>query len=84
MSDKNDVDRFDLEQTIMTCWSTADDLEILIESVVEGGLDEDAVANVLIGLQQLHHLRMTRLWNIFERLVETQQLDSPDYADDED
>lgn len=84
MSDKNDVDRFDLEQAIMTCWNVADDLEILIESVVEGGLDEDVIANALIGLQQLHHLRMNRLWNIFEQLVKTQQLDSPDYDDDED
>jgi hypothetical protein len=82
MSDEKVYDRFDLEQAIMTCWNTADDLDILAESVLEDGLDEDAVSNALLGLQQLHHLRMSRLWNIFEYLIETGQCDSPVDEDD--
>lgn len=86
MSDKKAYDRFDLEQAIMTCWNTADDLDILAESVLEDGLDEDAVSNALLGLKQLHHLRMARLWNIFEYLVETRQCDSPgdDYENEDE
>lgn len=88
MSADNNVDRFDLEQAIMTCWNTADDLDMLAESVLEAGLDEDELANALTGLKQLHHLRMSRLFRIFERLLETRQFAAPADAyeneDDED
>ena len=65
------VDRFTLEQAIMNAWSTADDLDLLIESVLEDDLSVDATANTLIGLRQLHHLRAQKVFAVFEKLIET-------------
>ena len=63
-------DRFDLEQAIMNCWNTADDLDLLAEQVLDESVDFDDIANALLGLKALHHMRMQRAWATFECLVE--------------
>lgn len=64
------MDRFDLEQQIMEAWGTDKDLERIYEHVCEvETLDRDTVANLLLGLQELHHLRGQKLFQIFEALV---------------
>jgi hypothetical protein len=63
-------DRFELEQSVMECWRTADDLQLIAVSATAADHDVDKLANVLLGLAELHTLRVQRLWDIFEQLVE--------------
>lgn len=64
-------DRFELEQAITNCWNTVDDIDLLVENVIEEGLDEDQIANALIGLRQLHHMRVKKAFDIFEALIKS-------------
>lgn len=67
------VDRFDLEQAIMAAWTTADDLELAAELVLEdnlNGFSDDDLTNMLEGIKSVHQLRMQKLMHVFEDLVE--------------
>lgn len=64
------MDRFELEDAIMACWNTADDLKLLTQQVLDGEDDSDNLSNALLGLQALHELRCQRVFNIFEALIE--------------
>lgn len=66
MSEK---DRFDLEQAIMNCWHTSDDIELIIPQLLEGELDTDDVANLLLGIKELHNLRARQAMDILEQMV---------------
>lgn len=63
------ADRFDLESAIMAAWQTENDLELFIEQYYDGSkiMSQDDVANVLIGLKELHSLRMNKLWDTFTK-----------------
>jgi hypothetical protein len=63
------VDRFDLEDAIMAAWQTENDLGLFVEQYYDGSkrMSEDDVANVLIGLKELHSLRMNKLWDTFTK-----------------
>ena len=61
------MDRFDLEQAIMACWSTTDDIKLIAEK--SSDMSEDELLNGLIGLERLHHLRCERAFDIFEELL---------------
>jgi hypothetical protein len=63
-------DRFDLEQAIMACWHTSDDLEMLSRAALEDKLDVETVANVVQGIEALHKLRCENLFRIFSLLVD--------------
>ncbi len=65
--------RFDLEAAIMRCWSTADDLDMLADHVMEEDATVDDIVNTLIGIKQMHEIRMTKLWNVFAALVDAGQ-----------
>lgn len=69
-------DRFDLEQAIMNAWSTTDDLNLLVENLLEnedaGSVEE--IANALVGLSHLHNLRAKRVFDIFEAMVEQEDI----------
>jgi hypothetical protein len=68
--------RFDLEQSIMQAWGTVDDIDMIYKFI---GDDEffqgmqpkhaDKIANLLLGIQQLHELRMNKLWADFEENI---------------
>ena len=73
---EHETDRFDLEGAIMTCWTTADDLDLLAKQFVENPPSCDELANVLIGLSRLHAYRAGHLFDVFERLLETGQISS--------
>lgn len=65
-----EVDRFDLEQCLMTCWQTADDIDLLVEHLLEDGeADADKIANLLVGIRELHTLRTKKAIDVFETLV---------------
>ena len=59
-------DRFNLEDAIMAAWQTENDLELFVEQYYDG-MSQDDVVNVLIGLKNLHSLRMNKLWDTFTK-----------------
>jgi hypothetical protein len=65
-------DRFNLEESIMSVWNTKDDLESITSRMMDdpdGPMSEDDIANVLIGLTELHDIRCKKLFNVFEAMV---------------
>ena len=69
--------RFDLEQSLMRCWSTADDVDLLLKEYLDGPkpMTEDEMANALLGIKTLHHMRCKEAFNIFEQLTQRGELD---------
>jgi hypothetical protein len=76
MAIKDTYDRFDLEQAFMACWQTVDDLRLLSEMVVNDTPDIDTIANAVTGIELLHEMRCKKTMDIFERVVETGELDT--------
>ena len=64
-------DRFNLEAEIMSVWNTKDDLESITSRMMDDPdpMTEDDIANVLIGLSELHDIRCKKLFNVFESMV---------------
>jgi hypothetical protein len=65
-------DRFNLEESIMSVWNTKDDLESITSRMMDdpdGPMSEDDIANVLIGLTELHDIRCKKLFNVFEAML---------------
>lgn len=69
--------RFDLEQAIMACHNTSDDLELIAEGVMEEGLDRDKVTNTILGLMEIHRLRVDKAFAILEEMLSTGQFNTP-------
>lgn len=63
--------RFDLEDNIMQCWRTGDDIKLILDNVEN--LNQDGIMNALIGVESLHEMRMNQLFRTFEALVANQQ-----------
>ena len=66
-------DRFNLEEEIMYVWQTKKDLDAVIERIIDdpdGPMTEDELANVLIGLGELHETRCKKLWRVFETMIQ--------------
>ena len=63
------VDRFDLEQEIMNCWHVTEDIQTLYESPDFLELDENEIANYLLGLKTIYGVKFEKLWNVFEKLI---------------
>lgn len=70
------MDRFDLEASIMSCWSTKDDVELLAESFSGGDMTEDEVLNSLLGISNLHEMRCKKMMDIFENLIKNHIISS--------
>ena len=65
-------DRFNLEEEIQNVWQTKDDLNAIAERLYDdpdGPMTEDEIANVLIGLAELHETRCKKLWKVFEAIL---------------
>jgi|TARA_R110000851_G_scaffold50007_1_gene119897 hypothetical protein len=62
---------FDLESEIMSVWNTKDDLELITSRMMDDPdpMSEDDIANVLIGLTELHDIRCKKLFNVFEAML---------------
>lgn len=54
-----------LEDEIMACWSSKEDMDLVSEGVLEYGRD----AGALRGLSDLHDMRCEKLFSTFERMV---------------
>ena len=69
---KKTYDTFNLEEEIMHVWQTKDDLDAIVERHYDdpdGPMTEDEIANVLIGLAELHETRCKKLWKVFETMI---------------
>ena len=66
-----EYDRFNLEAEIMSVWNTKDDLNAITSRMMDDPdpMTEDDIANVLIGLSELHDIRCKKLFNVFESMV---------------
>ena len=66
-------DRFDLEDEIQNVWKTEEDLDIMLYRIMDAPgapPTEDEIANLLIGLKELHRSRCLKLWSVFETMIE--------------
>jgi hypothetical protein len=68
------MSRFDLEQQIMSCWQIVDDIKILDEYVLEGGLTKDQISNALLGMQEIYQMKFDKLFRNFESLVHDEKI----------
>lgn len=62
------MDRFDIEQAIMSVWSVDEDINNLLWKLMDspdGSMTEDALANYLIGIQQILNVRCERLFDVY-------------------
>ena len=78
------MDRFDIEQAIMSVWSIDQDIDNLLWKLMdspEGPMTEDDLANYLIGIQQILNVRCERLFDVY---AQTFKLDQYRNLKDED
>jgi thymidine phosphorylase len=64
-----EVSRFELEDAMSACWSTKDDIRLVYEAALEGESSEEDIANALLGLIEIHGMRMERAFRIFEEMI---------------
>ena len=68
--------RFDLETEIMSVWHTADDLDTMLYKLIDapgGSPSEDTIANMLVGLKEIHEARCEKLMEVFENMLKDDQ-----------
>lgn len=68
--DKDPVDRFDLEDAIMRQLDITDNLEVLVQNIMDNGVEVDRVVNVLNGIIELHKMKNEQLFDIFTAVFE--------------
>jgi len=68
-------DRFDLEQDILKISNVSDLIEEFMRQHIDGPVpfDEDELFNKLNGIKEVLEIQARRLWDGFERMVETKQ-----------
>lgn len=68
--------RFDLEDAIMRLWSSDQDVETLFKYYYDRGgeVDVEEVANALLGIKQLIHMRGELVFELFEKLIKEEKL----------
>jgi hypothetical protein len=78
------VTRFELEQDIMNCWQVTDDLDVLYNRLMEDptidrvledpSMNRDKLANILLGMKELYHIKFEKCFNTFERLISEKKI----------
>lgn len=65
------MDRFDLEQSIMSCWNITSDIDILRKQILdtEDGMTENDIDNYLLGMKTIYDVKFNQLFDLFERLI---------------
>jgi hypothetical protein len=66
------MDRFDLEEKIITCWNILDELKMIVEPMEDNHIDRIRIEAVI----ELYEMKFSKLWDIFSELVETKQFRS--------
>lgn len=74
-------DRFLLEQKLMDCWHVTDDISTLAEYIGENSdipaRERDKILNILIGIQELYHLKFEHTMDLFAELVRNRTIAGP-------
>jgi|TARA_B110000908_G_C9964001_1_gene318137 hypothetical protein len=75
-------DRFDLESAIQTVWQTKDDLDLITQQMVDDPepMTEDDLANVMVGLSELHDIRCKKLFSVFETMLREKSFTNTGYS----
>ena len=74
------LNRIDLEQAIMQAWLICDQLESVrhIAAADRGYADEEIAKEKVIEMietvEKSHDIAMTRLWDIFEKMIEQRSI----------
>lgn len=63
------MNRFDLEESIMACWSTKEDIELIKEKIEKKDFCQYEIYDLMSALATLHDARCEKLFNIFEKLI---------------
>lgn len=71
------MDRFKMEDMIMSCWGAKDDMELLSERIMEDDISTDSIINALIGMAEIHEMKCKKLFEIFECMIRTGEISSP-------
>ena len=66
------MDRFDLEEQIITCWNILDELKMIVEPMEYHHIDRKRIEAVI----ELYDMKFNQLWNIFSELVDSNQFRS--------
>jgi hypothetical protein len=71
------MDRFKLEDSIMSCWSTKEDMDLISSRILEDDdLSKDSLSNALTGLAEIHEMRCRRLFETFEEMISSGRITS--------
>ncbi len=75
------LDRFDLEQQIMSCWNVVDDIDAVYKYVGDHedfiGMDpahSDKISNLLLGITSLYNLKFQTMFSTFESLISEKKI----------
>lgn len=64
------MNRFQLEESIMACWGTKEDIMLVSERIMEDDeLSTDSLTNVLVGVAEMHDMRCKKMFEIFEAMI---------------
>ena len=63
-------DRFDLEERIMSVWSTAEDIQILVEAMKSNKCNDETIA-LANSIWNLHNARCNELFKKYEFLIDS-------------
>lgn len=76
LSPKN---RFDMEQEILAAWGTCEDIQLIYEKFYDNheSMSVDDMANLLLGLKEMHQIRCEKLFNTFEEMIRDGQICKP-------
>jgi len=68
--------RFDLEDAIMRLWSSDQDVETVFKYYYDrqGEVDVEEMANALLGIKQLIHIRGELAFELFEKLIKEEEI----------
>jgi hypothetical protein len=73
---ENQMKFYEIEDLIMQAWSTAEDLDLLLWSLMDRPtpMTEDEQANMIIGITALHNSRMQRLLDGYSAVLKTHDI----------
>lgn len=71
------MNRFEMEEMIMSCWATKEDIELVSERFLdENESSKDKITNALVGIAELHDMKCRKLFEIFEIMISNGEISS--------
>ena len=66
---------FSLEDSIMECWNVTSDIKVVYQEWLDSPtpMDEDEIANILIGMETLYNRKFERLFREYEEALGEQR-----------